>query len=524
MKMHGRAKLQIINAKTGRIKFQVEKDNLVTDAVNQLFSSPKLPFLWGGNADVYNDRVSSLSALLPITNGTVGGLLLFDETLEESTDNVSTNVAEKLVGHAGGVYSGDSIYRGTLSTADSGPITNGYRYVWSFPTNAANGEIRALSLTSLMGGNTATGYFNGSADVPDYNSTSYGTALSFPRNPASIEITGDANDAKSLAFAKFAFPYDASKTKILCYKINDDNTQDFWFTTYNANSSSLQLLKGTLPKLQNMNPFNPPDQSIQATELWRTTNITNIHAYMFYYDSENNLIRCTRCTDTSNLATVTFDDMTISLDGQNVANQTYSFPCDLNVWGDNISANTAANDNVGCKFGFIHKNYLLLTAYGATRQVICSAIDITNGAEIRRENVYYYIYYNNYVTLFRKNYKGGLCFLGAVISFTDDNVSKTQETKRFISYMFDEKFGSLATSCVGSYANESITSTNVFNVEPVTKSSTVQSWRLDGTNTQVTVLCRTDYLATVNNLETPITKTDADVLKVFYELTYVPSE
>ncbi|GHU38155.1 hypothetical protein FACS1894105_11610 [Clostridia bacterium] len=522
MKMHGRAKLQLIDAKTGRPKFQVEKDNLVTNAINQFFSSAKLPFLWGGNADVFSDRVSSLSMLLPIPNGTVGGLLLFNDTLEESSDNVSTNVSKKLVGHAGGVYSGDSIYRGTLSTADSGPITNGYRYVFSFPTNAANGEIKSLSLTSLMGGNTATGYFNGSNDVPDYGSTSYGTARSFPRNPASIEFAGDENDAKSLAFAKFSFQYAPLKTKILCYKLNDDNTQDIWFTTYDTNSSSLQLLKGTLPKLQNMNPFNPPDQSIKVVELWRTTNTVNIHAHMFYYDSDNGLIRCTRCADTSNLATVTFDDMTISLDGQTVTNQVYSFPCDLDFWKLNISASDNITNLAGCKFGFMNGSIILVGSY-ITNYVsfVCVAIDVSTGSEVKRETIYGRDWYNQNIVPQKKHFINGSALVFHTFGYENIVDENYIGSKRCRTLVFNQDRSFLVTACYGGYSDESVKNSNIWLIESVDKSSTMQSWRLDGTNTQVTVLCRTDYLATVNNLETSITKTDADVLKVFYELTYV---
>ena len=82
-------------------------------------------------------------------------IMLFDENIEENPEIIFKPVNVNIVGHAGSAYSGTNVMRGSYNTNESGEIENGYRHVWDFGTDKANGTIKCLSLTSLNGGNNA---------------------------------------------------------------------------------------------------------------------------------------------------------------------------------------------------------------------------------------------------------------------------------------------------------------------------------------------------------------------------------
>ena len=81
-----------------------------------------------------------------------------DNTIPENADIVYPPANVREVGHAGVAYSGTNAYRGSYNVNESGAIDGGYRHVWDFGTDKANGEIKCLSLTSKTGGNIGLHY------------------------------------------------------------------------------------------------------------------------------------------------------------------------------------------------------------------------------------------------------------------------------------------------------------------------------------------------------------------------------
>ena len=143
----GRSKIQLFNAETGRTEFTVENTNLVTNAVSRLLNlKPEWAFTGGSITDIYRQ-------LTPVCSKLMGGVLLWDDTITENANTVLPPAAVNNIGYAGGTYSGTNTMRGTLNQNESTAITNGYRFVWDFSTDKANGTIKSLSLTSRGGGN-----------------------------------------------------------------------------------------------------------------------------------------------------------------------------------------------------------------------------------------------------------------------------------------------------------------------------------------------------------------------------------
>lgn len=143
LKLKGHATIQLFEE--GKEVKRIEEDNLVTDAVQTIFSSQ-----FFGNGD--------LRSLTPVRN-LFGGVYCFQNSLEETASNVRppSQQTNPLVAHAGQEsHATSSPYRGNPNSIESGITQDGkgYRFVWDWSTSQGNGTISALALTMSRFGNT----------------------------------------------------------------------------------------------------------------------------------------------------------------------------------------------------------------------------------------------------------------------------------------------------------------------------------------------------------------------------------
>ncbi len=148
--MIGKTTIQLFDKKSGKLIKQVVDKNLVTNLYkNMLEDFFKLPQL----SSCYMNNVS------PLVNNTIseffGGLLLLDSQQPEDPDEPYLSNGD-IIGHAYDTTADTSPYIGTLNQAESGEIVNvGYRWVWDFATDRANGSIRCVCLTNPQFGKFA---------------------------------------------------------------------------------------------------------------------------------------------------------------------------------------------------------------------------------------------------------------------------------------------------------------------------------------------------------------------------------
>lgn len=148
--LKGHTKIELTNVFTDKKEVH-EHDNIVTVALEKNLNEIS-------KIKQYSD-VNSI--MLPISDLGLGGILLFENELTESTDNISipSDFDNKLVGYASNdAYSGSDIKRGSRNSSESAVIEKGYKYVWDFSTSQANGQISALSLTHAVCGAVPYGY------------------------------------------------------------------------------------------------------------------------------------------------------------------------------------------------------------------------------------------------------------------------------------------------------------------------------------------------------------------------------
>ncbi len=174
--LKGKSTIRLFDAASGRTVDEQTNENMITDAVSRLLNPPADYTSYGVSpAQAYADA-------LPLISKGMAGILLWDNTIAENASTVLPPSGVNQVGHAGGAYSGNNPYRGSLNAAETADIPNGKRFVWDFTTAQANGEIKCLSLTSFDGGNTgwdegadSTGFYKfiGNQVTPYLDGNSY---------------------------------------------------------------------------------------------------------------------------------------------------------------------------------------------------------------------------------------------------------------------------------------------------------------------------------------------------------------
>ncbi|KIR03813.1 hypothetical protein P261_02628 [Lachnospiraceae bacterium TWA4] len=156
MKLKGTMTIQLIDVETGQVE-QVIETNMLTDAVNNIFQENPMGILLNA-AGKYDTLLNWTGTLLPICPNLIGGILLFSKALEEKTSNIYSDSSNLPVAYASNdVNSTENLARGSLNLTESKVLDNGYRFIWEFTPNQGNGTIAAVALTSSYGGKNAYG-------------------------------------------------------------------------------------------------------------------------------------------------------------------------------------------------------------------------------------------------------------------------------------------------------------------------------------------------------------------------------
>ncbi|MBQ5317501.1 MAG: hypothetical protein J6K17_00210 [Oscillospiraceae bacterium] len=184
-KIKGKTKIELFE--NGNKVSEVVETNMMTEYISESLNLP-LNFRSATQLSV------NLSNKVPIYDKLIGGVLLYADPVEEKTDNTRLSIANDCVGHAGESYSGNNSKRGSYNTNESGYIDSanpwkGYRHVFDFGTDKANGMISCVCLTPKISGNS--GYGGG----VDYNVTENNNDILYNSvNGMGLQISGESYD------------------------------------------------------------------------------------------------------------------------------------------------------------------------------------------------------------------------------------------------------------------------------------------------------------------------------------------
>lgn len=155
--MKGTTEIILTNVETGEV--EVHKDeNMITNALDKII-----------NIEMAMNHAPN-NRILPIATNLLGGIMLFDGDLQEDADNIHFPSNVHIVGYASTDTNTTDKYRGSYNSIESGKTATGFVSVWDFGTTQANGTIKSVARTHRHGGQNPIYYYNG----PDYESTDSG--------------------------------------------------------------------------------------------------------------------------------------------------------------------------------------------------------------------------------------------------------------------------------------------------------------------------------------------------------------
>lgn len=472
----GKSKICLYDAKTGEQTLCAEDSNMITKAVERLLNPP---VYWGFNSK-YSDMAQAIDLLTPISTKMLGGIMLWADNIVEDENLIMPPNDNVIVGHAGSGYSGSTQTRGSYNLNESGEIfdengnSTGYRHVWDFATDKANGTINCITLTSRGGGNSG------------YPPVADGSGLfSYPS-----DFDGDE---KNITVDRHIVPFNYSALEpsntlhpLLKGRRSDGsvlviNTEKRIAYLLNGQSSSTLTLNQDLSGIDDNNQQNTIISSFSGSTLISSGCMTDDDTYVYFGGLSQQEITLYLCdVHTGEIK----DTLLLSLSSTD-----YTFISD-------------ATEIVG------------ITSYAAA------------GARVALLNGYYYISNGFHLYKFSKN--------GAFIK----RVTQTPLPNRFNISVVNGKLylSQYATSssgfCYVVDENDSVVesglvaSNKCMPVAVYDAKSHLPYFLVDGRASTISYadggvteqMIFRPYIASINNLDVPITKTTAQTMKIIYEI------
>lgn len=187
MAFKGKSIIELTDVNTGEVEVH-EDENMVTNALATVFSELANGIIYGlgyrscGNWALNFNRHSKFG-MLPVYGYGIGGILLFEAPQTEDPNHIYPKGTDVLTGYAGNIVNSAQADNklGSMDLQNSGPVENGYKFVWDFTTEQANGIISCLALTTGASGRIGLG-----------NTISFGTDLRaiYPYDTSPADYTG----------------------------------------------------------------------------------------------------------------------------------------------------------------------------------------------------------------------------------------------------------------------------------------------------------------------------------------------
>ena len=140
----GKATIQLYDEKTGEVVRELHEENMITNAVDTILNPPDYIEI-GMDSD--NDRSFNMlrDFVGNLADTAFRGVIVCRDKIPEDGNNMMLPWTNEEIGHAGISNTSTDKSIGTYNANESGRIENGkgYRHVWDFASDRANGEITA---------------------------------------------------------------------------------------------------------------------------------------------------------------------------------------------------------------------------------------------------------------------------------------------------------------------------------------------------------------------------------------------
>lgn len=174
----GRASIVISDEKTGVILHEIHEENMITNAVDTILNPPDYVQI-GMDSDSDRSYNPLRDFVGNLADTAFRGVIVCRDKIPENGNNMMLPWTNEEIGHAGIATTNTDSTIGTYNENESGKIENGkgYRHVWDFASDRANGEISCICMTTKDGGTNGmhNTFWNLSAGGTDLNSSSTGS-------------------------------------------------------------------------------------------------------------------------------------------------------------------------------------------------------------------------------------------------------------------------------------------------------------------------------------------------------------
>ena len=256
--MKGYTDIELTNVKTGEVK-KYHDENMITNGVMHALSQS--PYSFG----TFHEKRNQIMTDKPPSWLLMGGLLLFDKQLEENPETLVPPDGVKMVGNAvAGVSNASGApefgnFDAKASTYEVSGKTAVQKFVYTFDTSQANGTIACVCLASAQAGYYGFGNHSGQrlANSDDWRFKEYPFPVGYiPINPSHSSIDSSYSNPVLFNDGEFSNAILVDYKKNFAVLINNA----FFEIDYNTQNAKIILGKMHVPLSKtgviSLNPFS----------------------------------------------------------------------------------------------------------------------------------------------------------------------------------------------------------------------------------------------------------------------------
>lgn len=478
--MKGHTKIILTNVETGEQEVH-EDENLITKALDKII-----------NIHTAMNLAPNDQNLLPIATQALGGIMLFDDTLTESEDNIHFPTEAHLVGYASVDVNTSDKFRGSWNSTESGKTMTGYQSVWDFGTSQANGTIKAVARTNRWGGQNPLYYYRANTCGTTGNgapATDYGWCPIRYDGEYVYMIKGDSS-THVMRMARVKIPM-----------------LRFGAADYSDVARTYEIVTAWSTELTSYTYWNNAQHTGQSYEQYVYADSVG-----YYEDGHDGYIYCIGCSPNRSYHSYGYDITYFTInygDGSYDKSETVRLSTGRSYWTDQ------QQDYFwfcGRWYGHVH-NGILYRLHNSRK--IVDIIPLNNVAAYRAIRVIAdgnpdYIEELNYC----RPHNGGVWM--EIYHYT------TSSYNRLNGILYPDGVFIIPEVSYQGTGNNHNSDYKYYNYGR-TVDDDLTSWGWYD-NSKLTRLWEANYLGTINNLAAPITKTAAQTMKIVYTLTDVDED
>lgn len=468
--LKGKTIIELRDIHSGQTE-RLEENNMITNALTKFFE----PLGHLKNPDTL------FSLQSPAYANALGGLLMFDSALEEQRDLMFAPRGVNLTGCA--VYNEQNgttgKKRGGFNATESEVnLTHRYvKYVYDFTTSQANGTIASICLTHNLGGYTTLGADDAvrAKSISPMLSMCVST-LQFVYPQYTGGNTGDRTTPNTPSTTEMLFVIDKDEDLAYYFKVNSKNSISI--VKRRANLKSVSIFESPRQERVVQEQFTLPDL---------TLGLLSTSYFSYNFDNEEKALYLVSTADPNSLAAGgTYRVIRISFGNWAVTEYTCTNQTNVPL---SVNSNTHY-------YTFVYRGYLYVKAYNASYELY--KISVTNPADVTQVRMDSSVILSAF-PMFALN---GRIFLEYMSSYESDGRAYVVNTQTNQLQPIEAYLLSGISSWTAAYT-PFLGDEFYFYVSY-------------GTNNPGYIRIPAMYLATINNLTTPVTKTADKTMKVTY--------